>query len=264
MRIVWRLQIAILATTALLLSGSALAQSGNELEALQQEVEAIRAGQEQMQKDLDEIKKLLQQGARAAPGQQPFAPTDMTLEDPKYRGHFDAPVTMVEFSDYQCPFCKRHANSVMPNILQEYVDTGKVRFVMREFPLENLHSRAEEASEAALCAGDQGKYWEMHDALFNDQRANTDEDFQRFAEEMGIDTADFALCMLEDRHMERINSDVVEGQKLGVSGTPSFVLGLTDDEDPNIVHLTRFIRGAQPLPTFTAALDSLIEEAEGE
>jgi protein-disulfide isomerase len=135
---------------------------------------------------------------------------------------------------------------------------------MREFPIPNLHPRAEAASEAALCAGEQDNYWGMHDALFNDQRATSDEDFQRFAGELGLDVEAFAGCLAEDRYLDQIRSDQVEGQKLGISGTPSFVLGLTDPDDPQTVHLTRFIRGAQPLPTFTAAIDGLLNAAEAE
>lgn len=258
-----RTLITLTVLFTLLFTGNVQAQA-EDLDALQREVQAIRAGQEQMQKDLDEIKRLLQQGARAAPGQQPFAPTDMLLGNVPFKGEVNAPVTLVEFSDYQCPFCKRHADTVLPALLESYVTTGKVRFVMREFPIENLHPRAEAASEAALCAADQGNYWGMHDALFNDQKANSDEDFQRFAEDLGLNAAKFSLCMLDDRRLEQIKADQLEGQKLGISGTPSFVLGLTDPDDSNTVHLTRFIRGAQPFPTFAGAIESLLESTTEE
>ena len=241
----------------------ALAKSDDDLKALQKEVQAIREGQAQMQKDLVEIKKLLQQGTRAAParGQQAFEPTDVQLGDVAYRGPYDAPVTLIEFTDYQCPYCKRHATTVMPPLFKSYGDTGKVRFILREFPIVTLHPRAIAASEAALCAGDQDQYWGMHDALFNDQKANSDENFQQQAAALGLDVSVFAECMNSDKHTEQIKADVAEGRKLGVSGTPSFVVGLTDPEDPSKVHLTKFIRGAQPLPTFSAAIDELIKTA---
>ena len=115
---------------------------------LMEEIQALKQGQEQMQKDLEEIKKLLKQGARAAGGQQAFEPTDMTLGDVAYKGERTAPVTLVEFSDYHCPFCKRHATTVLPQLQKTYIDTGKLRFVMREFPIPNLHPRAKAASVA--------------------------------------------------------------------------------------------------------------------
>ena len=252
---------------ALLLAASQplMASTSEDLQTLKESVVTLQKGQEQMQKDLEEIKKLLQQGARAAPSApQAFKPTDMQLGDVNYKGQQDAPVTLVEFSDYQCPFCKRHATTVMPALLQSYVDNGKLRYVMREYPIENLHRRAVAASKAALCAGDQGDYWGMHDALFNDQRANTDENFQEFAAQLGLDAAAFSDCLGDDRHMAQIKADQTAGQRLGVSGTPSFVLGLTDPDDPGKVKLTKFIRGAQSLPAFEAAIDDLLESANSE
>ena len=257
----------VIITIALLLAAGKplMASTSEDLQTLKESVETLQKGQEQMQKDLEEIKKLLQQGApRAAPGQQAFKPTDMQLGDVNYKGQQDAPVTLVEFSDYQCPFCKRHATTVMPALLQSYVDNGKLRYVMREYPIENLHRRAVAASKAALCAGDQGDYWGMHDALFNDQRANTDENFQEFAANLGFDAAAFTDCMGDDRHMAQIKADQTAGQRLGISGTPSFVLGLTDPDDSSKVNLTKFIRGAQALPAFEAAIDDLLASAKSE
>jgi len=229
---------------------------------LKAEIEALKQGQEQIQKDLDEIKKLLQQGARGARGQQAFNPTDVTLGDVAYQGEKDAPVTLIEFSDYQCPFCRRHATTVMPQLITNYVDTGKVRFVMREFPITNLHPRAEAAAVAVLCAGEQGQYWGMHDALFNDQKANKDEDFKAMANTLGLDGTAFDACLASGKFDAQIKTDLVEGQKLGIAGTPSFVVGLTDPNDPDKVHLTRFIRGAQPYAAFAANIDELLKSAD--
>jgi len=245
------------------MTGPALAKTSDELKALREEVKVLQQGQVKMQKDLEEIKKLLQQApqAAAAPSQKAFTPTDIELGDVTFQGDSNAPVTLIEFSDYQCPYCSRHAKMVMPQLVNKYVDTGKVRFVMREYPIARLHARAIPASEAALCAGDQGQYWGMHDALFANQKANTDENFQQMAADLGLDTTKFKACMDSDKFMEQINADVAEGQKLGVSGTPSFVVGLTDPTDPSKVHLTKFIRGAQGLPAFSAAIDELLKTA---
>lgn len=229
---------------------------------LQDEIQELKQGQEQIQKDLEEIKKLLKQGAKAAPAKQAFKPTDMQLGDVASKGESTAPVTLVEFSDYHCPYCKRHAQSVLTQLQKNYIDTGKLRFVMREFPIPNLHPRAYAASVAVLCAGDQGDYWGMHDALFNDQKAKQDEDFKAMADTLGLDAAAFNTCLSSKQFDEQIKADQAEGRKLGISGTPSFVLGLTDPKDSSKVHLTKFIRGAQPYTSFAAAVDELLKAAE--
>jgi len=255
-------QAAIVCVLFMLSASVAVAK--DQTAELKAEIEALKQGQEQIQKDLEEIKKLLQQGARGARGQQAFNPTDITLGEAAYQGEKTAPVTLIEFSDYQCPFCRRHAQTVMPELIKNYVDTGKVRFVMREYPIANLHPRAEAAAVAVLCAGDQGQYWGMHDALFNNQKANKDEDFKAMANTLGLDSNAFDTCLASGKFDAQIKADLAEGQKLGISGTPSFVAGLTDPKDPDKVHLTKFIRGAQPYATFAANIDELLKSAADE
>ena len=229
---------------------------------LKEEVQELKKGQEQIQKDIEEIKKLLQQGAKAAPRKPAFKPTDMKLGDVAFKGKSTAPVTLVEFSDYHCPYCKRHATTVLTQLQEKYIDTGKLRFVMREMPIPNLHPRAYAASMAVLCAGDQGNYWGMHDALFNDQKAKQDEDFKAMADTIGLDATAFNECLTSNKFDAQIKADQAEGQKLGISGTPSFVLGLTDPKDSSTVHLTKFIRGAQSYNNFAGAIDQLLKTAE--
>jgi protein-disulfide isomerase len=229
---------------------------------MQEDIQELKKGQEQIQTELEEIKKLLQQGNRAAPARAAFKPTDMKLGNVPTMGEDTAPVTLVEFSDYHCPYCKRHATTVMKQLQENYIDTGKLRFVMREYPIPNLHPRAKAAAVAVLCAGDQGDYWGMHDAVFNDQKAKTDEAFKAMAESIGLDAAAFSTCLASDKFDAQIKADQAEGQKLGISGTPSFVMGLTDPKDPSIVHLTKFIRGAQPYTSFASAIDELLKSAK--
>lgn len=259
------IQAALLA--AVLMTGTVgIAQAGtrDDIKAIQQDIEMLNQGQEQIQKDLAEIKKLLEQGARAAPGQAPFRPKDLVVGESATRGSDDAPVTLFEFSDYQCPYCRRHATTVMPGIIEEYVDSGKVRIVMREFPIENIHRRAFAAAQAALCAGSQGKYWDMHDLMFANQSQLSDENFKSHGETLGLEAAAFESCLADDETSERIRANQKEGQSMGISGTPSFVIGLTNAEDSNKVQVTKYIRGAQPLPAFQAAIEDLLESAEGQ
>ena len=145
------------------------ASTKDELAELKGEVQSLKEGQAAMQKDLADIKKLLQQGARAAPSRPAFKPTEVTIEGAPVLGAADAIVTLVEFSDYDCPFCRRHKDRVMPDLVKNFVDTGKLKYVMREFPLA-MHPNAKGAAQAALCAGDQDQYWQMHDKMFENQR----------------------------------------------------------------------------------------------
>ncbi len=253
----------LIAVLSILISNIALAQSGDALDALQAEVQAIRQGQEHIKTELAEIKKLLQQGARAAaPGVQAFKPADFTIGTAAVLGDYDAQVTLVGFSDYQCPYCRRHATTVLPALIKKYVDTGKVKIVMREFPIENIHARALGASQAALCAHEQGKYWEMHDLIFSDQKQIEVQNLKSHAQALGLDSGRFNACLDRNKYAAKIKAHQAEGRKFGISGTPSFVLGLTNPRDPDKVRLTKFIRGAKSLPSFEQAIDELLASAE--
>jgi len=241
----------------------AAAQSSDDFEGLKAEVQALRAGQLQMQTDLAEIRRLLEQGARpAAPAAQAFQPTDVEIGNSAVKGSKDAQITLIGFSDYQCPFCGRHAKTVLPELLENYVDSGIVKLVMRENPIQSIHPQATNASMAALCAGEQGKYWEMHDILFSDQRRLTVPDLKEHAATLGLLEAPFATCLDGKKYANQIRTDLAEGAKLGISGTPSFVLGLTNENDPDKVRVTKYIRGAKPYATFEQAIDELLASVE--
>ena len=244
------------------------ASTKDEIKGLKEEINTLQQGQEEIQNNLAEIKKLLEQGAARAPAapaaKTAFEPTDILVGDVALLGNADAGVTMIGYSDYQCPYCSRHATKVLPKIVEQYVDSGKLRIVMREYPIESIHPRAFAASLTALCAGAQGKYWEMHDLIFTNQKSLSDDDFKAHAETLGMDATAFEACLADENSSRRIRVKLQEGQRVGVSGTPSFVVGLTDPEDSNKVHVTKFVRGAQPLEVFTEAIDELLAENEAE
>ena len=237
------------------------ASTKDELEALRTEVQGLKEGQAEMQKDLADIKKLLEQGARAAPSQPAFKPADVAIDDSPFLGDAAATVTLVEYSDYQCPFCARHYRQVMPDLVKNYVDTGKLKYVMRENPL-GFHKNAMGASQAALCAGDQGMYWEMHNKMFDNQKQSAVENLKAYSAELGLDTAAFDTCLDSGKYEKRVNDDLATGRKLGIRGTPGFVLGLTDPQDSNKAHVTEFINGAQSLDTFNRTIEELLKKAE--
>jgi hypothetical protein len=146
------------------------AQPSEELKVLQKEIEALKEGQIAIQQELQEIKSLLR--ARQAPQLAETQEVVFSIDDDPFRGDRSAKLTLIEFSDYQCPFCARHFREILPQIEREYIKSGKVKYVFRHFPIESIHKEAFKAAEAANCAGEQGKYWEMH--------------AQRFAQRIGI------------------------------------------------------------------------------
>jgi protein-disulfide isomerase len=250
--------ITFVAASLLLFSLSAWSDSTKE------EILELRIQVTEIQKDLAEIKSLLKEGARAPAAAQPggFRPQTISIGTSPVNGKADATLTMVEYSDYQCPFCARNYNDVMPILQEEYIDTGKLKFVMREYPLSNLHKNATNASIAALCAGDQGKYWEMHSLLFENQKALGVDNLKSFAGTIGLDTATFNECLDGKKTEKLVRKDMASGAKLGMRGTPGFFIGLTDQSDPDKVDLSVFIKGAMSIDQFQASIDDLLESVE--
>ena len=252
----FRNQIFTAAALALLGQGLAspvMAEEGD----LSSRVETLQQGQDEIRKELAEIKKLLQQGARAAAPSGPnVAGKIFNLGDNPAKGSSKAKVALIEFTDYQCPFCKRHKENTQPQIETEYVDSGKVRFVSLDMPLA-MHPLAPKAAEAAHCGGDQGQYWELRDQLFENQR--TLEPWNAHAEALGLDVAQYEECLNSGTYADAVKADIAEGSKAGVTGTPSFVVAVIDEKDPSKAKGLTFIRGAQQFAAFQAALDEAIE-----
>lgn len=238
------------------------ASTKQEIQELKSQVETIQQGQAEIQKDLDEIKKLLQQGARAAPGEPAFVEQVVSVGPSPYKGQANATVTLIEYSDYQCPFCARHYRDVMPTLEDEYINSGKLKYVMRENPITSIHPNAVHASLAALCAGDQGLYWEMHNWLFDNQRELGVDNIKAHAATLDLDAAAFNQCLDDRKYEKQVNDDLASGAKLGVRGTPGFALGLTDPNDPDKAKMVTYIKGAQSLDNFKRAIDELLESAD--
>lgn len=172
------------------------------------------------------------------------------------KGDPNARLTLVEFSDYECPFCGRHARDTMPLIEQAYVKPGTLRYVFRDFPLAS-HRRAARAAEAARCAGEQGKYWEMHDRLFADQDGFGDDDLARRADSLGLRVAVFQQCLAAGRQASRVARDRLDGQRLGIRGTPTFLIGYTEPGGGS-VRVVKVIVGAEVYSAFRDAIESVL------
>lgn len=141
-----------------------------------------------------------------------------------------APVTLVEYGDFECPYTRR-ARPVVERLGRDFGD--RLRFAYRHFPLTQVHPHAQNAAEAAEAAASQGRFWEMHDMLFDNQRALEDEDLTRYAAELGLDTARFERELVEHAHAHRVNEDVGSGLKSGVRGTPTFFVNSLRHDGPN-------------------------------
>jgi protein-disulfide isomerase len=252
----------LLATLILLGSAaSARAQAPRDTAAdsatVKAELARVRADLDIVKGQLTQVLRLLNQ--RAAPGDAAAsAPARASIADAPTLGRADAPVTIVEFSDYQCPFCQRFFSTTLAALKTQYIDAGKLRYVFRDSPLDQLHPFARKAAEAAHCAGEQGKYWEMHDMLFQNSRALAPTHLAELARAIVVDTGKFNECFSSGRHAARVERDVAAAATAGVRGTPGFVIGATRAD--GVVEGTP-IRGAQPLDVFQRIIDKLLAEA---
>jgi protein-disulfide isomerase len=252
-----RLQLPAL--LILVLTSSAWAQAPHDptrdLSAVRTDLERIRADLDSVKSQLAQVLRLLSQRA-VQDGVAPSGPVRASVADAPTLGRADAPVTLVEFSDYQCPFCQRFFATTFPALLKDYIETGRLRYVFRDYPLE-MHPNARKAAEAAHCAGEQGKYWEMHAALFQHQQALALAQLAEHARTVGIDGATFDACLSSGRYAARVDRGLADGAAAGVRGTPGFIVGKTTSGE--VVEGTP-IRGAQPLEAFRRIIDQLLQE----
>ncbi len=166
---------------------------------------------------------------------------DIPVDDDPSIGPADAPITIVEFSDYQCPYCKRWYDSVYSSLLADY--KGKIRFVYRDLPLSSLHPDAQSAAEAADCAGEQGAYWPYHDALFGGKYGLGAPAYAQYARELNLDVAAFNTCTAEHRYKDEVDADASFATNRGITSTPVFFInGL-------------YVVGAQPYEVFQQIID---------
>ena len=176
------------------------------------------------------------------------------------KGNPRAKVTLVEYTDYGCPFCAQYVAQVYPQIERDYIATNKINYVFKNYPIDQLHPQSFKAHVAAACAGDQHRYWEMHDRLFTDQGNFTVDRFVEVASMLQLEPVAFRACVESTKHEAMIREDVSDAQRGGVQGTPVFVLAYTDPKGQTITPV-RVIVGAQPFEAFKEAIDALLAEA---
>lgn len=185
-----------------------------------------------------------------SPSPAPDARVQVSVDDDPVLGDADAPVTIIEFSDFQCPFCGRHFEQTYPQLLSNYIETGKAKLVFRDFPL-SFHPEAEPAAIAAECVDkiDSSKFWEYHDKIFQNQATMSAANYKVWATELGVDGDKFSSCFDSSETKAEVQADTADGSAAGVSGTPTFFIGNDKDGYIRIV-------GAQPYSVFQQTIDA--------
>ncbi len=235
--------------------GLLLINPGSGQAEIEEDVRVIREDMEQVKKDLAELKSILQSALKRESPEKSTGTVGVT--GGVMLGEIDAPVTIVEFSDYQCPFCQRYSLTVFPVLKREYIDTGKIRYVFRDFPLSSIHQEAGKAHESARCAGEFNQYWEMHDALFQNQKDLTVPSLKQYAANIGLDPTTFEACLDSGKYQADIQQDVDDGGAAGIRGTPSFFIGKSGPGDSITGTI---VRGAQPLANFQTIIEQLLND----
>lgn len=179
---------------------------------------------------------------------------EVSVDDDPVLGNKDAKLTIIEFSDFQCPFCRVFWKDTYKQIKKEYIDTGKVKLVYRDYPLD-FHPMAGPSAQAAECADDQGKFWEMHDKIFMEQDklgqgtvTYAASDLKKWASQIGLNASQFNQCLDSGKYKSEVEKDLADGSASGISGTPSFVIN------------GRLMVGAQPFSAFKAVIDEELKK----
>lgn len=218
------------------------------------------SGTAELLKDNPKLAELVEQMKKEEEKGKITAPYEEIVENDAVHGDKDAPVTLVEFSDYQCPFCRRHFVQTMSQIEKNFIASGKLKHVFRDFPL-SFHADAMGAAMAAECARDQKgdeEYFNMHDKIFEGQQklgSGTVDipsaDLRTYARELKLDMTDFETCMATEKFKEEIQKDIVDGSRFGVEGTPGFVI--TNGK------VSKLISGAVPYAVFESDINALLQ-----
>src|SRR5262245_2999549 len=246
-------KIATVALVALFSLSGPQTQS-DEVAALKRELEKMRAQQDALKADVQAIKSLLE-ALTGRPLGASIVNASLAIAGEPSKGSKTAKVTMVEISDYHCPYCRRHMQQTQPQLDAEYIATGKLQYVFVDYPIEQLHPEAYKAHEAANCAGDQGKYWEMHNQLFaSPTRAVTE--LEKQASGLGLDAAKFKACLEGGKYAKPVRESVARMQELGIDSTPTFLVGLTPSGNQPF-KVIRVVRGAMPFAQFKSVIDDV-------
>ena len=220
-------------------------------------LDSEQVSQEELENAIAELElKILE---KQLPANQPNIPLEISADNDPIIGNPDAPITIIEFSDFQCPFCAKFHMQTLPTIMDEYINKGTVKLVFRDFPIQSIHPNAVPASIAAECANEQEKFEQMYHMLFEKQKewSNLETSyaitaFNQYASELQLNEEKFDSCIKNVKYIEEVQKDLNEGRTYGVTGTPGFFIG---NEKIGFVEL----KGAQPFESFKKVIDSQLE-----
>ncbi len=239
-------------------------QSSEEIRTLKEGIRDLQQGQSAIKKEISEIQNLL--GVKQAMPQpevivkevEPdFKDKVVDIRHRAVKGNNNAKLIFIDVSDYQCSFCGQFVREALPQIEAEYVNTGKIRYVFIDYPIEALHENAFKAALAANCAADQGKFWLMHDSLFKNQDALDSVNLLRYAEMIGLDMTDFKKCFDGEKYNAEIRKELDEAIKIGVGSVPTFLLGYAESEEGK-VKVVKSLRGARPYSDYKELIESAL------
>lgn len=233
---------------------TAQANKDARLQMLTEEIRALKLELAQIKTAVTEIHRNTVAPARAQANPPTPAVSAVSINEDSVLGDAGAQYAIVEFSDYECPFCKRHATQTFNKIKEKYIDTGKVKYVFRDYPLA-FHGNAQAAAVAANCAGRQGKYWSMHSSLFAGQRQLSEELFLSSAKKLNMNIDNFKTCLKADSELQKVLADLHYAESVGIRGTPHFFIGKVKGNE--IVDVLQ-ISGARPFSDFSSVLDKLL------
>ncbi len=219
---------------------------------LQKQIDDLKAQLAALRSEMEQLKTTLRdQSARSRP----------VFDTSEYQsmGDQNAKLVLIEFSDFECPYCREYFKTSYRQLIDAYVKTNKIRYVYGDFPGEKIHPHALKAAEAARCAGEQNKFWEMHDQLFERQRELGSTALDDGAKEIGLNVPQFDTCVASGKYEAKVRASWQQIAGLGIQGTPAFAIGtIPDPANPAKVQLLRAIVGAQPYTQFQQTIDGLL------
>ena len=247
----WVAELALAAAVgALGFAGATWLVARHQIDSLRHDLEALQDGQRQLAASVMQGRK---DGTSGPVGQL------IDVANAPARGRADAIVTLIEFSDYECPFCIRHFQQTMPRLDENYIQSGKIRYVFRDFPIDSNHPQAIRAHEAARCALEQEKFWDIHNRLFSPPGTHEAPALEARAKEAGLNVGAFRTCLASGRTTAGVRETESIAETLGATGTPWFFVGLRDLKTGK-VRVLKPIGGAQPYEQFALALDEALKQ----
>lgn len=236
-----------------------LCSAAVDASSLQQQLDELRTGQQRLQRQVDELQRQLKEVQSSTATNAAAAPTPvftLNVHGELFRGGSAAKIGLMEFSDFECSYCGKFARELYPGIERDYIKPGKIKYFFRDLPAQE-HRHAMDAARAVRCAGDQGRFWEMHDLLFSAQAALEKTNLAFYAQSLGLDTSMFSQCLEDEGYAESIRASVAGAKQIGIHGTPAFVVG-TLSEDGDFLRVGQILVGGDSDADLRSALDELL------